>query len=130
MHRFILALLVVAALLCLAVIAFRIPPVLAHDWYSAKRDPVYGWSCCGGHDCARWAIRKGSISAEPTGLRVRLTLEETRAINPLAEYPIDALVVWPRIQPSEDGDWHLCVMSHARSPETGGVYCLFQPPST
>ena len=105
-------------------------PALAHDWYSEKRDPVYGWSCCGGHDCARWKIRKGSIKAVPRGFHIQLTLEETQAINPYSQLPIDAVVDYGRVQPSEDGDWHLCVMNHNRSTESGGVYCLFQPPST
>ena len=105
-------------------------PATAHDWYSGKNDPVYRWGCCGGHDCATWTIRPGSISAEPTGYRVKLTLAEARAINPNAISGIDALVVWARVQASEDGNWHLCIMPYSRTVEAGGVFCLFAPPST
>ena len=105
-------------------------PAAAHDWYTDRRDPVYRWGCCGGDDCATWKIRPGSITAEPTGYRVRLTLPEARAINPYSQAPIDGLVVWPRVQPSEDGNWHLCIMPSNRTTESGGIYCLFAPPST
>lgn len=114
---------VLAAFLCAV-------PSRAHDWYSEKRDPVHRWGCCGGHDCATWKLRPGSISAEPTGYRVTLTLAEARAINPSATAGIDAIVVWPRVQASEDGNWHLCLMPYSRTPESGGVFCLFAPPST
>lgn len=120
----------VAAITAAALAAFLCPAAQAHDWYSEKRDPVYRWGCCGGHDCATWKIRPGSISAEPTGYRVRLTLPEARAINPHSQAPIDGLVVWPRVQPSEDGNWHLCIMPYSRTPEAGGIFCLFAPPST
>ena len=105
-------------------------PAFAHDWYSGHHDPVYRWSCCGGHDCATWTIRKGSIKAEATGYRVTLTLDEARAINPYSMYPVDALVVWNRVQASEDGNFHLCIMASNRTTESGGIYCLFAPPST
>lgn len=105
-------------------------PAFSHDWYGDRRDPVYRWGCCGGSDCATWTIRPGSITAEPTGYRIRLTLAEARAINPYSQFPIDALIVWPRVQQSEDGNWHLCVMPSNRTTESGGIYCLFAPPST
>ena len=100
----------------------------AHSWYQNKTDPVYMQSCCGLLDCAPWIIQPGELSAEEHGLRVRLSLERTRQINPLSQAPIDALVIWERVQPSEDGNWHICLMSSFRAGDRGGVYCLFQPP--
>ena len=120
---------ILAAAAALVAVFLCANPGLAHDWYGLKKDPVYGWSCCGGHDCARWTIKRGNLKAEARGFRVRLSLAETRAINPDALAPIDAVVDYGRVQPSEDGDWHLCVMTLTRSPESGGVYCLFQPPN-
>lgn len=101
----------------------------AHAWYSKKYDPVYHNSCCGGHDCAMWQIRPEEIGAEEQGVRVRLSLERTRLINPRSTAPIDALVTWERVQPSEDGNWHLCIMTSFRDDARGGVYCLFAPPN-
>lgn len=76
-----------------------------------------------------WAIQPGEISAEANGLRVRLSLERSKLINPHSLLPIDALVIWDRVQPSEDGNWHLCIMSSFRAGERGGIYCLFMPPN-
>ena len=101
----------------------------AHSWYKYKTDPVYHNSCCGGQDCAMWAILPGELSAEANGLRVRLSLERSRMINPYSQYPIDAVVIWDRVQPSEDGNWHLCVMTAYRGDDRGGIYCLFAPPN-
>ena len=104
-------------------------PALAHSWYSDKSDPVYHTSCCGGTDCAMWKIEPGALSAEETGLRVRLTAEQAAKINKLTKEPIDALVTYDRVQPSEDGNWHLCIMTMGRDNSRGGIYCLFSPPN-
>lgn len=55
---------------------------------------------------------------------------ETRRINPHSTAPIDALVPWNRIQTSEDGNLHICLMTHDRANERGGAYCLFAPPNS
>ena len=106
-----------------------IGPANAHSWYIYKTDPVFHNSCCGGHDCAMWAIQPGELTAEANGYRVRLTLERTRTINPNSTLPLDALVIWDRVQPSEDGNWHLCIADTSRDIGWHGVYCLFAPPN-
>lgn len=114
------------------VAAFVFPgasPSSSHSWYSHKTDPVYRSSCCGGTDCAMWAIQPGEIAATAEGIRVILTLERSRTINPNSVLPIDALVTWDRVQPSEDGNWHLCVMTSWRNDARAGIYCLFAPPN-
>jgi hypothetical protein len=123
-HRIVLPIFaaLVAVFLCL--------PASAHSWYSGKKDPVFKSSCCGGTDCATWRIQPGEYSLEATGVRVRLTLERTRTINKYSIAPIDALVDYTRIQPSEDGNFHLCVMTTHRDNERAGIYCLFAPPDT
>lgn len=106
-------------------------PAAAHEWYSEKRDPLYPrQSCCGGMDCAQLQIEPGVLSAEADGYRVRLTLEQSRRINPWSKAPIDALIVWERVQPSEDGNYHICIMSNHRDNARQGVYCFFAPPNT
>lgn len=110
-------------------VLFSVHGALAHEWYSEKKDPVFKHSCCGGTDCAQLIVNKTAVSAEPEGIRIRLTLEETRKINPYSVAPIDAVVTWDRVQPSEDGNWHICIMSVSRDNVRGGIYCLFQPPS-
>ena len=103
--------------------------VQAHSWYSEKKDPVFKHSCCGGTDCAQLVITRTAFSAEENGYRIRLTLEETRKINPYSMAPINAVVTWDRVQPSEDGNWHICIMTHHRDNVRGGIYCLFTPPN-
>jgi hypothetical protein len=70
------------------------------------------------------------LTAKPGGYRIRLTLEETRKINPYSVAPIDAPVTWDRIQPSEDGNYHACLMTRHRDNVRGGIYCLFAPPDS
>lgn len=125
-----LRLVLLAALVAAFVFLGPVMSSMAHSWYSEKVDPVYGQSCCGGSDCAAWQIMPGEIEAEADGYRVRLSLERSRMINPNSAAPIDALVKWQRVQPSEDGNWHLCLMTSFRAGPRGGVYCLFAPPNT
>ena len=105
-------------------------PALAHSWYSKKVDPVYKNSCCGGTDCGQLVVASGQLTAEADGYRIRLTLEETKKINPYSVAPIDALVTWDRVQTSDDGNYHICIMTSHRDNERGGIYCLFAPPNT
>jgi hypothetical protein len=120
-----------AAALAILGLYFLVVPASAHSWYSKKHDPVYMGSCCGGSDCHEFAaIPDESITAEATGFRIRLTGEQAHAINPNTNIPIDALVTYDRVQPSEDGNWHICIMTFSRANERGGIYCLFAPPDT
>jgi hypothetical protein len=116
------------ALAALGALLLGMPQAHAHGWYAEKSDPVYGNPCYGGTDCGMLVIAREVLTAEPGGYRIRLTLEETRRINPYSAAPIDALVTWNRIQPSEDGNYHICLMSFHRDNERGGIYCLFAPP--
>jgi hypothetical protein len=130
MHRLVLALLLAAATLCLAVSLGLLSQARAHDWYSKYKDPEHRTNCCGGHDCAPWRIRTGSVSPENGGWRVRLTLEEARQINPLATAPIDTWVSAARVMQSENGGWDICLRPSWRDGPDFGVICLFGPPST
>lgn len=102
----------------------------AHSWYSEKVDPVFKQSCCGGNDCGLWRVQPGELYAERDGYHIILSLERSRTINRYSENPIDALVPWDRVQPSEDGNYHLCIMTRHRDNVRGGIYCLFVPPNT
>jgi hypothetical protein len=103
----------------------------AHDWYSKKVDPEWGNSCCGGSDCNQFAAIPGeSIIAEDDGYRIILTHEQAQKINPYTTSGINALVEWARVQPSEDGNWHICIMTTHRDNRRGGIYCLFAPPNS
>jgi hypothetical protein len=117
------------AIAVLAVLVATTTAAFSHSWYQYHTDPVFHHSCCGGQDCAMWAIQPGELSAEDAGYRVRLSLERTRYINPNSIAPIDALVIWDRVQPSEDGNWHLCIANSWRGEGTYGIYCLFAPPN-
>lgn len=106
-------------------------PAMAHEWYMDKRDPWYpNQSCCGGMDCAQLIIEPGVMTTEAEGYRIRLSLEQSRRINAYSQAPIDALIPWERVQPSEDGNYHICIMSQHRENDRHGVYCFFAPPNT
>jgi len=112
-----------------AALVHAAPQAEAHSWYSKKTDPVFKQSCCGGSDCGMMIVTRKVLSAEAEGYHIRLTLEETRKINPYSQAPIDAVVTWDRIQPSEDGNYHICLMTYHRDNIRGGIYCLFAPPN-
>lgn len=111
-------------------IALGIKVARAHSWYSEKVDPVFKNACCGGTDCAKLDIVPGVLQAVPEGYRITLTLEQTRKINPWSMFPLDAVIAWERVQPSEDGNYHLCIAPTMRNDSKQGVFCFFAPPST
>jgi hypothetical protein len=111
------------------IVALSTIPALAHSWYSQKQDPVYGNGCCGGYDCAELILAPHNYKVEEKGVRIILSLEEAKKINPQTHWPVDALVTWERVQPSEDGNWHACLFTHDRTAPRGGVICLFMPPN-
>lgn len=122
-------LLAVAALV--AAFVFLAPLLAhAHSWYSDRTDPVTGVPCCGGNDCAKLVIEPGVLTAEADGYRIRLTLEQSRRINPFSHAPVDALVIWDRVQESADGNYHICISPDFRTGPRGGIFCFFAPPNT
>ena len=96
--------------------------------YTKRRDPKYGNGCCGGQDCNILPI--GSVTAEADGLRVILTLEQAKKINPTIEKGINALVIWSRVMDSPDLHFRGCIRDSYRHDERNGVLCLFAPPSS
>ena len=103
-------------------------PADAHSWYTKKKDPVTNLGCCGGTDCNTLLIEPGVLSAEVNGYRVRLTLEQAQRINPARRDGVDILIPWERVQPSEDGNWHLC-LPRWNDVTVGDFYCFFAPPN-
>jgi hypothetical protein len=100
----------------------------AHSWYSERRDPIYNaTTCCGGQDCS--PIPPHAISITPDGnLRITLTVEEARRINPVRRYGFDKVIQFERIQNSEDGTPHICLMAHdMENDPREGYYCVFLP---
>lgn len=100
----------------------------AHSWYSSKKDPRTQLGCCGGSDCNTLIISPGVISGEVDGYRIRLTLEQAQRINPGRVEPLDVLIPWDRVQPSEDGNWHICI-PRWNDVTVGNFYCFFAPPN-
>lgn len=122
-----LGIIIAAALFCLVMIFTGMAN--AHSWYSKRSDPVWNNSCCGGTDCHELDGR--FVTAETEGLRVRLTAEQARAINPKRNLAVDAVVEWNRIQISEDGNYHICLMTYFNVMDRRhGVWCMFAPPNT
>lgn len=118
------------ALVTLAALLFSVTAAQAHSWYSERRDPIYNQtSCCGGQDCA--PLPAHAISITPDGqLRVTLTVEEARKINPVRRYGFDRVIEFDRIQISEDGQPHICLQPHDMEGDPReGYYCIFLPPT-
>ena len=112
-------------------VAFACAPAFAHSWYSDSKDPVNGTPCCGGHDCAPFPFVVGkNIFPTNEGYRIVLTVEEAKTINPYSTEPIDAVVIWERVQDSIDGQFHICISPNFRLTPTFGIYCFFAPPNT
>ena len=107
-------------------------PAPAHDWFADKYDPTTLLRCCdvpgeatGDRDCG--PIEAGALTPENGGYRVRLSLDQARAVNPNATRPVDAFVALDRLQPSADpeGRAAICIKPSDRSGPLGGVECLF-----
>lgn len=102
-------------------------PAAAHDWYSTETDPVTFSRCCGNHDCAPLKIEPGMIEAVEEGYRLRLSVEQAKAINPNRTQRVDTIVEWDRIQPSPDGNWHVCLPNYYLPAMRGDFYCFWEP---
>lgn len=114
----------IRALIALALLA---SPALAHSWYSDRMDPKFRNNCCGGQDCAPLDTRY--ITVTPDGyVHVSLDVAAARAINPQRREPFEAIIDPDRIQVSDDGRWHICIMGHeVPSDSRHGYYCIFAP---
>lgn len=105
----------------------------AHDWYSKSYDPVtHGWCCNtsngdGYGDCSQLILEPGVLTGEVGGYRLRLTAEQAQRINPLRREPVDTFIPEERIQPSQDGNWHVCLPASS-STTRNDFFCFFQPP--
>lgn len=119
---------VLAALVAAFVFMAPVIAAHAHEWYSGKRDPIYSMTtCCGGNDCA--PLPAHAISFTPGGdLRVTLSLEEARRINPARLEPFNEVIPFERVQTAEDGRPHICLMSR-NLDERQGFFCIFLPPN-
>ena len=102
------------------------PETKAHSWYSEKTDPVTKHGCCGGLDCRELRVTPQNFTPEADGFRIRLTVEEAKIINPGRLEPLDILVPFSRVQPSEDGNFHLCI-PRFNNVTYGDFYCFFMP---
>lgn len=101
-------------------------PAEAHSWYSEKSDPVTKKGCCGKSDCHEIAITPENYTPEADGFRIRLTVEQAKIINPGRLEPLDIFVPFERVQPSEDGNFHLCI-PRFNGVTYGDFYCFFAP---
>lgn len=100
----------------------------AHDWYSSRSDPVFDSSCCGGSDCA--PLDSSWVTSEKGGFRLRMNLEQTRTVNPLASKPVDAFIPMERVQspPKAEAEYYACIYEHDRDAPRKGVICFFATP--
>lgn len=102
----------------------------AHSWYSDRMDPKFRNNCCGGHDCAPLDTKFITITKDGL-VHVSIPAEAVRAINPVRREAFEAVIDPERIQTSEDGQWHICIMGHDVPSDTrNGYFCIFSPPNT
>jgi hypothetical protein len=140
MTRFeiILGLIVTAATVCLMVaLLIMARQAHAHEPYTGKIDPVFKNGCCGGTDYAVLKVKPGMLEGEGDDLRLRMTLEEAREINPYRAKPVDTIIKRERVQDSWNGNYHVCLRTHdakttSGEPDTerGAVYCFWAPPNS
>jgi hypothetical protein len=97
--RYALALL--GALLC--------APVLAHSWYPA-------W-CCSDKDCAE--LPKGAVTVTRTGYSVSLVVNDV---------PMQWNIPQADAKPSEDENFHICLMPTPGGEQPFAMRCFFAPP--
>ena len=58
-------------------------------------------------------------------LALRMTVEQAQRINPLRRSPVDTVIPDNRVQPSWDGNWHVCLPAYPRPGVD--VFCFFMP---
>jgi hypothetical protein len=105
----------------------------AHDGYEKRYDPVTGGWCCTTKtpdnygDCATLDVAPGVIEGEAGGIRLRMTVQQAQQINPLRTLPVDTFIPDNRVQPSWDGNWHLCLPAYPMSDGRPDIFCFFMP---
>jgi len=112
-------------LMCVA-LCFLAVPAFAHSWYSEKTDPVTKRGCCGIRDCNKIVLTPENYTPVDGGFRIRLTEEQAKQINPTRHDALDIFVPDNRVQPSETGDYHLCIPNF-NGVTYGDFYCFFAP---
>jgi len=132
-----LAMIVAAAAVCFVIMLIVIAgKARAHDWYTARHDPVTNVGCCGGYDCA--AIPSRFVTPVDGGYKLVMNLEESQLVNAFSSAPIDAFIPYDRVQIPDEGKddagnlsvYHGCITAVTRSGHTGGVICFFAAPNT
>jgi hypothetical protein len=108
------SLLAALGLLIWAFLAFSVD---AHDWYEKTKSPT-GALCCGGNDCDR--VPGGAVTEVPGGFRVVAEVKGTH---------VDHVFAYSEMQPSPDGEWHVCVLAYAESSAVD-YRCFFGPMPT
>ena len=112
-----------------------VSPAKAHEEYTKRYDPVTkGWCCTtkdadGYGDCDTLTIEPGVITGEVGGIRLRMTVQQAQRINSMRTKPVDTFIPDARIQPSWDGNWHLCLPAYPM-PTRDDVFCFFMPNGT
>lgn len=107
-------------------------PAKSHDLYVGTTDPVTKGVCCttsehaGYGDCDKLDLEPGVLTGEVGGYRLRLTVEQAQRINPLRRTPVDTFIPDARVQPSMDGNYHVCIPA-TYTPGRGDFFCFFQP---
>jgi hypothetical protein len=115
-----------------------IAPVMgafSHEEFTGKKDPVTMLLCCGGEDCKILDVQPGMLTSGPDGIRLRLTEEEARKINPKRVGPVDTVVTYDRIQPTLpewSAEYRVCIpdKNDPKVRPRGDYYCFWAPPST
>lgn len=90
----------------------------AHSWYTKTSDPLTGFGCCGGEDCA-----------EISDTDVR-EVQGGYVFLPTSEF-----IPTSRVQKSRDWRFHRCIYLQAFSHEgqayeKGATRCFFAPPGS
>ncbi|MFD2053767.1 hypothetical protein ACFSQT_11930 [Mesorhizobium calcicola] len=91
---------------------------VAHEWYAGKKDPVTGFTCCAGTDCA--PIPDSEVKEMPGGY---------------IYLPTGEFIPYLRVQHSQDRQFHRCIYQSEflnldqGSFGKGDTRCFFAPHS-
>lgn len=91
-------------------------PVYGHSWYSG--------ACCSDKDCA--PIPRATVTATNEGYRVTLGTADHPMV---AGEPVDEIVPYDKVLPSQDGDFHACIRPPVppAMSQISRIICLYVP---
>ncbi|MEN6302243.1 MAG: hypothetical protein ABFD96_05920 [Armatimonadia bacterium] len=107
--------------------------VVEPDPYEGLKDPVTGLLCCGGEDCAVLDVQPGMLTPGDDGIRLRMTEEQARVINPKRVGAVDTVIPFDRVQPTPPewgAQYRVCIPPYKDPTRPRDFFCFWAPPNS